>query len=607
VSERAVPIAILHERIGGRKDAVAPRKVLLSESSGFQYTPSNTYRQCLIRREPMETLRNLTFGLSNIIWGWPDVIPLLVVVLIGTGCITTFYLGWIQIRKFRHGANVIRGWYDNPNDEGDINHFQALTTALSATVGIGNIAGVATAIHYGGPGALFWMWVTAVFGMALKYAECTLSMRYRVIHEDGSASGGPMYYIEKGLGRSWKPMAIFFAICAVISSFGSGNAVQAFTMADQLRADLGIRTWIIGLVNATIIGLVILGGIKRIGRVTSKLTPFMAVLYVAGGLFVLLINADKIPGLLGLIVTSAFKPAAQIGGFAGGAFIFMLTWGVKRGLFSNESGQGSAPIAHAAAKTKEPVREGVVAMLGPFVDTLVICSITGLVILSTNVWKEQKFDRVPFGPQAGLTVVQSEATVGMNGRVSDEDLASGEFSCWAGYVDDCRIVRNHCIVGSPLIVNDEGVEFTGTIPVEGGSVDFGELPALWLEGEMMQNGSPLTAWAFQRGLSPLGNWGHLLVTFAVFLFGISTAISWSYYGDRSIVYLVGHRWVIPYKMVFLVMHFFGAIFTLEIVWGFGDCALGLMAIPNLVAIIFLLPKIRDLTSDYFSREHKRYR
>jgi AGCS family alanine or glycine:cation symporter len=555
----------------------------------------------------METLRNVTFGLSNIIWGWPDVIPLLVVILLATGCITTFYLGWIQIRKFKHGIDVIRGWYDNPDDEGDINHFQALTTALSATVGIGNIAGVATAIHYGGPGALFWMWVTAVFGMALKYAECTLSMKYRVIHEDGSASGGPMYYIEKGLGQSWKPLAIFFAACAVISSFGSGNAVQAFTMADQLRADLGIRTWMVGLFNVTVIGLVILGGIKRIGRVTSKLAPFMAVVYVAGGLIVLLMNAEKLPGLVGLIVTSAFQPAAQIGGFAGGAFIFMLTWGVKRGLFSNESGQGSAPIAHAAAKTKEPVREGVVAMVGPFVDTLVICSITGLVILSTGVWTEQKPDRVPFGPQAALTVMEPDATVQPNGVVLQEDLTTGDLFCEAGCIGECKIVRNHCVISDPRIVFDDGTVFTGKIPIIDGNVDYGALPDLWLEGGMLQNGSPLTAWAFQRGLSPFGNWGHLIVTFAVFLFGISTAISWSYYGDRSIVYLVGRGGAFPYKIVFLIMHFLGAVFSLEIVWGFGDCALGLMAFPNLIAIFFLLPKIRELTKDYFSRKHERYK
>ncbi|MCK4546951.1 MAG: sodium:alanine symporter family protein [Candidatus Eisenbacteria sp.] len=555
----------------------------------------------------MDTLHSLTLGLSNVIWGWPDVIPLLVVILLATGFITTFYLGWIQIRKFKHGIDVIRGWYDNPDDEGDINHFQALSTALSATVGIGNIAGVATAIHYGGPGALFWMWVTAVFGMALKYAECTLSMRYRVIHEDGSASGGPMYYIEKGLGRSWKPMAIFFAVCAVISSFGSGNAVQAFTMADQLRADLGIQTWMVGLINATIIGLVILGGIRRIGNVTSRLTPIMAVVYVAGGLLVLILNADKVPAIVGMIIASAFKPAAQVGGFAGGAFIFMLTWGVKRGLFSNESGQGSAPIAHAAAKTREPVREGVVAMVGPFVDTLVVCSITGLVILTTGVWCDQKPDRIPIQPQSAITVIVPGAAVGPNGALVEQEMVTGQLSCEGGCVEDCCFVRNHCIVGDARIVLDDGTDYQGPVPVRDGTIDYGRLPSVWLDGRMAQNGSPLTSWAFQRGLSPIGNWGYLIVTLGVFLFGISTAISWSYYGDRSIVYLVGQRGAIPYKVVFLVMHFLGAIFSLEIVWGFGDCALGLMALPNLIAIFFLLPKIREMTRDYFSREHKRYK
>ena len=221
----------------------------------------------------METISNFASELSGTVWGWPEVFPLMVGALLLTGLVTTVALRFIQLRELKHSLDVIRGRYDDPSHEGDLSHFQALTTALSATVGIGNIAGVATAIHYGGPGAIFWMWVTAIFGMALKYAECTLAVKYRTILPDGTVSGGPMYYIEKGLGPAWKPLAVIFAVCAVISSFGSGNSIQAFTVADQIRDDLGVPTWITGFVSAGLVAAVILGGIKRIGAVTSKLVP----------------------------------------------------------------------------------------------------------------------------------------------------------------------------------------------------------------------------------------------------------------------------------------------------------------------------------------------
>ncbi len=466
----------------------------------------------------VDGLHDVINWISNLIWNFPEIAPFMVVLLLGAGIYVTSRLAFIQIRRFKHAWEVISGKYDDPAHEGDITHFQALSAALSATVGIGNIAGVATAIHYGGPGALFWMWITAIFGMALKYAECTLSMRFRKINPDGSASGGPMYYIEMGLGKGFKPLAVMFAVCAVISSFGSGNAVQSFTVADQFKSDFGIAPWITGLILVTLVGMVILGGIKRIGKVASKLAPFMAGLYIVAALTAIILNIDRVPGMLVLIVDSAFNPPAQIGGFAGATFLYTLVWGVKRGIFSNEAGQGSAPIAHAAAKTDEPVREGTVAMIGPFIDTLMICTMTGLVIILTDAW-----------------------------TVTD---AAGQ--------------------------------------------------AL--------NGSPMTSYAFQTALAPiLGPYSKYLVTTAVFLFAISTAISWSYYGDRSIQYLAGEKAVKPYKYVFLLMHFLGAVFSLEIVWGFGDIALGLMAIPNLIAVILLTPKVREMTKDYFSREHTIYK
>jgi len=567
-----------------------------------------------------EAVSNIIVTLSNLVWGWPEQLPLIVVLLVGTGLVTTLRLGWIQIRYFRHGIRVVRGEYDDPEHEGDLSHFQALSTALSATVGIGNIAGVATAIHYGGPGALFWMWVTAVFGMALKYTECTLAMKYRVIHPDGTASGGPMYSIEKGLGKSWKPLAVAFAAFAVISSFGSGNAVQSFTVADQFRQDLGVPTWITGAVMASLVALVILGGIGRIGRVTSKLVPFMAAIYIGTAMIVLALNITEVPSTLALIFSSAFQPAAQIGGFAGGTFIFMLTWGIKRGLFSNESGQGSAPIAHAAAKTDEPIREGVVAMIGPFIDTLLICTMTGLVILTSGVWHDKQEQQLVVNDQAALVVVFDGTTVETNGELKDSDLAHGQLKVVSGQPKGFDLIRNHSIVDEPqFLITDNAVlktklrAFDGTIELDeaaAGKLELGILTdaagqavegSLVMRGKAMQNGSPLTAWAFQRGLGKIaGGNGHLLITLAVFLFGLSTAISWSYYGDRSILYLAGPKWVMPYRIFFCVAHFLGAVYSLELVWAFGDMALGLMTIPNLISILLLTGVVKGWTKEYVS-------
>ncbi len=554
--------------------------------------------------------------LSGYVWGWPEAMPLIVVLLLGTGIVTTFRLGWVQVRRFLHGVRVIRGEYDDPSHDGDITHFQALSTALSATVGIGNIAGVATAIHYGGPGALFWMWVTAVFGMGLKYTECTLSMKYRTLMPDGEVAGGPMYSIERGLGNRWKPLAIIFACFAAICSFGTGNAVQSFTVADQMRQDLGTPTWLIGLIMASLVGLVILGGIKRIGAVTSKLVPVMAVLYVLGGLIVLLFNAAEVPAALAQIVTSAFQPAAQVGGFAGGGFIFMLVWGVKRGLFSNESGQGSAPIAHAAAKTDEPIREGMVAMLGPFVDTLVVCTMTGLVIVTTGVWKDKQEQVVRLNEQADIVAIVDGAEVQRNGRVRPEDMATGRFEVVEGDPIGFQLVRNHATVDALQleisagdVLREAGQPFDGFVVMEEAGLiaratllDRSEQPvtlSLVMRGEAMQNGSPLTSWAFEKGLRKVaGTHGDLLVTVAVFLFGLSTAISWSYYGDRSVLYLFGTKAVIPYRIVFCLVLFVAAIISLELVWAFGDVALGLMTAPNLISILLLTGQVKKWTKEY---------
>ena len=536
----------------------------------------------------METFENIVNTLNDLVWSTPSFFPFMVAVLLSFGIFITLRLGFVQIRYFKHGILTVMGKFDHPDAIGDVNHFQALTTALSATVGIGNIAGVAIAIHYGGPGALFWMWVTAFFGMAVKYTECTLAVKYRIQNSDGSVSGGPMYYIEKGLGEQWKWLAVFFAAMAVICSFLTGNAVQANTVADTMKATFLIPGWITGLATASLVGFVIVGGIKRIGRVTASLMPLMAIIYVLGALIILLLNVEKVLPAFGTIIEYAFTPKAGAFGIGSGLFLTTLVWGIKRGLFSNEAGQGSAPIAHGAAKTKEPVREGVVALLEPFIDTLVVCTMTGLVIVSTGVW-EQKHPTVfttnaletSFEIDDESTILTISNGVPVNGDILRNDYSYGEL-----YTD---VDREELFSGQIVVLEDGSV----TIQTLTGE-NLGEL-----QTSIVENGAPLTALAFEKGLSPLFAGGKYIVTICVILFGVSTAISWSYYGDRSIQYLAGDSSIIYYKMVYLVMHFLGAILALETVWAIGDIALGLMTFPNIIALFALSGVVAKATKAYF--------
>lgn len=538
----------------------------------------------------MDFFKQIVDTVNNLVWNTPEVLPLMVVALLSYGIFITLRLGFIQLRRFAHGVKVVSGFYDNPDDTGDVNHFQALSTALSATVGIGNIAGVAIAIHYGGPGALFWMWVTAFFGMAIKYSECTLSVMYRKTNPDGSVSGGPMYYIEKGLGENWRWLAVAFAGLAVICSFLTGNAVQANTMSDVMESAFLIPKWATGLISASIVAMVILGGIKRIGRVTARLTPLMAVIYVFGALIILLINYEHVIPTLGYIVQSAFSPAAGAFGVGSGAFMVTMVWGVKRGLFSNEAGQGSAPIAHGAAKTEEPVREGVVALLEPFIDTLVVCTMTGLVIIITGVWETKYEARINLNSietQYTFDDPQSRSLIVEDGVVKNGTVGKSDFPIDTLYTDYAQTQPLNGVVayeGDQYIVrNSEGE------------------PVAAVYGNVLENGAPLTALAFENGLAPLFPGGQYVVTICVFLFAISTSISWSYYGDRSIQYLLGDKSVIYYKMVYVAMHFVGAILTLATVWAIGDIALGLMTFPNLIALFALSGVVAKASHTYFNK------
>lgn len=524
----------------------------------------------------------------------------LLIMLLGTGIFLTIRLGFIQFRRLGHGVAVTMGKYDDPDDPGDVSHFQALTTALSATVGIGNIAGVAIAIHWGGPGAIFWMWMTALLGMTTKYTEVTLAQRFRVVEDAGggmvgTVSGGPMYYIEKGLGLKFKPLAVFVAFALMVTAFLTGNAIQANTVADLMEAEFTIPVWITGLITATIVALVILGGIRRIGAVTGILAPAMAVIYVTGGLIILGLHYDGILPAFGRIFTEAFSPTAGVAGTGVGIFIQTMLWGVRRGLFSNEAGQGSAPIAHSAAKTQEPVSEGVVALLEPFIDTIVICTITALVVLTTGVWNDTTHTEITLQggdlsyveetergyvqtdqPPAEILVREGRQPTGMGAVL----LAWHEVPVFDLYTDEAQTVAFSGRINTEIGVAtaDDGSAYTS------------------LHGPAVESGAPLTALGFSRGL---GGTGNMIVIICVLLFGISTAISWSYYGDRCANYLFGRRAILAYKLIFVGMHFFGAVTELNTIWSLGDTALSLVTIPNVLALLLLSGVVKKLTDDYF--------
>ena len=425
----------------------------------------------------------------------------MLILLVGTGFRLTLSLRGLQFTKLWHSLYLALIKRKEDTDEpGDITHFQALMTALSATVGTGNIAGVATAIAAGGPGALFWMWLTGLVGMATKYGEALLAVKYRVVDENGEMSGGPMYYISKGLNQPW--LGVVFAAFAALAAFGIGNMVQSNSVADAVEATFSIPPFVTGLVLMTCTAAVILGGIKKIGKVTGVLVPIMIVFYMAGALIIILMNISEVPAALALIVKQAFNPTAATGGFAGAGVMLAIRMGVARGVFSNESGLGSAPIAAAAAQTKHPVAQALVSMTQTFIDTIIVCTMTGLVLILTDAWSTGK------------------------------------------------------------------------------------------------TGAELTTVAFQSGIPG----GAYIVTIGLILFAYSTILGWSYYGEKSIEYLFGVNAVKPYRIIFVFFIGVGAVAKLGLVWNLSDTFNGLMAIPNLIGLLFLTPVIVKETRSYFDRK-----
>ncbi|MFA7493369.1 MAG: sodium:alanine symporter family protein [Proteiniphilum sp.] len=535
-----------------------------------------------------------------------------VFLLLGTGVFFTCYLKFPQIRYFPHAIRIVKGKYDKKTDKGDTSHFQALATALSGTVGTGNIAGVALAIHLGGPAALFWMLMTAFLGMCTKFVEVTLSHKYRDFDEKGMVAGGPMYYMKKRLnihlknGKQIKTgywLGSFFAIATILSSFGTGSLPQINSISNAIFATFGIQHVVTGAVLSVLLALIIIGGIKRIAQVTEKLVPFMAIIYFVGAIAVIFSNYQNIIPSFTAIFSNIFTGTAAIGGFLGAGFAFAFNNGVNRGLFSNEAGQGSAPIAHAAAKAHEPVSEGMVSILEPFIDTIIICFLTGMALLSSGVWSEKlpnQFQQTDIEILAGYYHEHDDENLtALKNHLNNKDkvaLFTGVMQ-----VEEGKIVNKISVIHARSLAENIEVRqgenlFSGKIPVTNGKVT-DQSGNLIFTGESLIHSAPLSAAAFSK--SVLGNSGQYIVAIALLLFAFSTAIAWSYYGDRGITYLVGAKYVVYYRIIF-VLSFFVASFTdTTIIWNLSLITIAFMTVPNLIGLLILHKEVKSTIKDYW--------
>jgi len=471
--------------------------------------------------------------------------------VVAAGIVFTLWSGFSQYRILVHAPGVVLGKYNDPNDPGAISHFQALSAALSGTVGLGNIGGVALAIALGGPGAVFWMWVVAFLGMSIKMTEVTLSMLYRNTDDPGNPHGGPMWVADKALAAlsprlAWlgKAIAVVFSVCLLTASATGGNMFQAWNIAEVTQEYFGVPGWISGVVLAVFVAAVIIGGIRRIGGVAGKLVPLMVALYLVAGTYVLVIHFDQVPSMLSSIVRHAFTPTEASGAFVGGTVASAFLFGMKRAIFSNEAGQGSSAIAHSAAKTDEPVREGLVAGLEPLIDTLVVCTFTALIILATGIWNRAPdimFDTVPDVSQteSGWQFARTDAPQGfawLEGESVTLIVAAGR--------DGSDAATRYRIDGT-LVLAD------GAYVIDWSPYPAAQKPELTSNGFYKSYvGATLTAKAFDSVQPGLGKW---LITCSVWLFGFSTIITWAYYGEQGVTYLVGDKGVLPFQIVFCLL------------------------------------------------------
>ena len=528
--------------------------------------------------------------------------------LIGTGIFFTFYLGFPQFKFFGNGWRIVSGKYDKSESKGETSPFEALTTAMSGAVGTGNIGGVALAIWTGGPAAIFWMWITAIFGMTTKFVEVTLAHKYRTTLSDGSISGGPMYYIEQGLNMKW--VAILFSLLMMITAIGSGNMPQINNIALVMNTEFAVPKLFTGLFLGALLWIIIIGGIQRIASVASKIIPIMGIIYFGGALIVLAENYQNIIPSFNAIFAQVFTGSAAVGGFLGASFAMSLKYGVARGLYSNEAGQGSSPIAHASSKTKKSVEQGMVSILEPFIDTIVVCSITALVILSSGVWT-QKFD----------TTFSKTDMVILEGVYSDEKNVNGSYSYpdhineltnyvqsmdsdvneFSGSlsVQDGKLISNQVTVihsrsiAEDIVISSADTElFSGILNVKNGKIS----EQVIIEGKSLVSSAELTAKAFSQGI--LGDFGGKLVAVALLLFAFSTAIAWCYYGDRSTAYIFGERGVIWYRNFYVLCFIAAAVIDTTVVWNIAYVVVALVSIPNLIALFVLRNEMREQVLNY---------
>ena len=518
--------------------------------------------------------------------------------LLATGIFFTIYLGFPQIRNFKNGWKVLsKGGFSG--SKGLTSPFQALSTALSGTVGTGNIGGVAMAIFIGGPAALFWMWVTAFLGMTTKFVEVTLSHKYRKYDESGSISGGPMIYMEKGLNMKW--LGLIFAFCLLVSTFGSGNMPQIDNISSTLNSSFGFNTIISSLFITGLVGLVIIGGISRIASFAGSIVPTMALIYVIGSLSVLIFNYSNILPSLYIVIHDVFNGTAIAGGFLGASFSTAFTYGVARGLYSNEAGQGSSPIVHATSNTEQSIEEGFVSILEPFVDTLIICTLTGLVILASGVWTEKyenEFERTStyyISPKDSSKEIDEQINAYTDCRDKNIKCYEGELTVQDGILQSKNVIFHNRSIAENVLFFKNNELLSGQILIENGLL---KSDGITLTGHSLVKSAVLTSKAFNKGF--FGSYGEYIVSIGLLLFAFSTMITWSYYGDRCTLYLFGKEALIYYRVLYLVAMFIAGsgLIDTEIIWNFALITVAASTLPNLIGMFLLRKEMKLILKNY---------
>ena len=526
--------------------------------------------------------------------------------LIGTGIYFTAYLGFPQFRFFAHGWRIVTGKYAKEDAKGETTPFEALTTAMSGAVGTGNIGGVALAIWIGGPAAIFWMWITAIFGMTTKFVEVTMAHKYRTTLSDGSISGGPMYYIEKSFNKRWA--GVLFAALMMICAIGSGNMPQINNIASVLDSTFSIPKLATGLILGVMLWMIIAGGIKRIAKIASKLVPIMAVIYFGGALVVVIENYQNIIPSFHSIFSQVFTGSAAAGGFLGASFAMSLKLGVARGLYSNEAGQGSSPIAHASAKADHSVEQGMVSILEPFIDTIVVCSVTALVILSSGAWTQKydnTFERSSMAIFEGSYAENNSKDVEelgkyiLDARNFTSDTTNVENFTGSLDLIDGQLQKQSVTVFHNNSIAEDVVFYQGAEPV-GGLLEIadGKIAdsSIRVEGKSLIHSAELTSKAFGSGI--LGMYGEYIVAIGLLLFAFSTAIAWSYYGDRSTAYIFGEGAVPWYRMIYVVCFIAAAVVDTTVIWNIAYVVVALVTIPNLIALFVLRNEMKEQVDSY---------